>query len=645
MKRLLTLFIVLALSCGAAFAQKKDSYKIRTVVIDPGHGGAKPGAQGGRSQEKNITLAVAKKFGQLISDNYPDVKVIYTRTTDVDISLAERAHIANRNKADLFISIHANSHPTSSPTGVETFVMGLSESRANLEVAKKENADILLEADYKTNKDYNGFDPNSEESYIIFSMVQNVYLERSLNFAQAIQNQYKQHLKTINRGVKQAELYVLYKTTCPSVLTEIGFISNPGEEGFMISEEGQAKIAICLFNAFMTYKATEEGGGKVVNPVINIKGYKSSTPQKEAAPKAQPQTDVVAEAAPAKEEAPAVETPAPKPEPAVKEPVKEPEPAVKEPVKEPKPAVKEPVKEPEPAVKEPVKEPEPVKEAPKPAEQPAAEPTTEPTPTPKAKPTPTPTLPVQEAQPGPKEEPKQEPQREVKAEPIAPPVAETVPAEKPEEKPMKKPAEAKETLQAPNNTASPTATQYYTVQFLSSGKRYKVGDPALRGVTDFQAYRKGKVLAYITGRFSTMQEASEYCTHLKRTTGFSDAWPYLYKEPAENGTPVQPTKQQNNTVKPTPASGISYRVQFCTATTLMKAGDRALGGIKDIHTSTNGNLIVYSAGNYSSLQEAKQRCNTIKKTTKFKDAFVIAIYKGERITLEQAAAIEKQNRK
>ena len=634
MKRLLTLFIVLALSCGAAFAQKKDSYKIRTVVIDPGHGGAKPGAQGGRSQEKNITLAVAKKLGQLISDNYPDVKVIYTRTTDVDISLAERAHIANRNKADLFISIHANSHPTSSPTGVETFVMGLSESRANLEVAKKENADILLEADYKTNKAYNGFDPNSEESYIIFSMVQNVYLERSLNFAQAIQNQYKQHLKTINRGVKQAELYVLYKTTCPSVLTEIGFISNPGEEGFMISEEGQAKIAICLFNAFMTYKATEEGSGKVVNPVINIKGYKSSTPQKEAAPKAQPQPDVVAEAAPAKEEAPAVETPAPKPEPAVKEPVKEPE-----------PAVKEPVKEPEPAVKEPVKEPEPVKEAPKPAEQPAAEPTTEPTPTPKAKPTPTPTLPVQEAQPGPKEEPKQEPKQEVKAEPIAPPVAETVPAEKPEEKPAEKPVEKKEMLQAPNNTASPTATQYYTVQFLSSGKRYKVGDPALRGVSDFQTYRKGKILAYITGRFSTMQEASEYCTHLKRTTGFSDAWPYLYKEPAENGTPVQPTKQQNNTVKPTPASGISYRVQFCTATTLMKGGDRALGGIKDIHTSTNGNLIVYSAGDYTTVQEAKRRCNTIKKTTKFKDAFVIAIYKGERISLEQAAQIEKKNRK
>ncbi|MBQ4296098.1 MAG: N-acetylmuramoyl-L-alanine amidase, partial [Prevotella sp.] len=232
------------------------------MVIDPGHGGAKPGAQGGRTQEKHITLAIAKKFGKLISDNYPDVKVIYTRTTDVDISLAERAHIANRNKADLFISIHANSHPTAAPTGVETFVMGLSESRANLEVAKKENADILLEADYKSNDAYKGFDPNAPESFVMLAMFQNSFIDKSLNLAQAIQNQYKQNLKTINRGVKQAELFVLYKTTCPSVLTEVGFISNPSEEAFMISDEGQAKIAISLFNAFMTFKATEEGTNK-----------------------------------------------------------------------------------------------------------------------------------------------------------------------------------------------------------------------------------------------------------------------------------------------------------------------------------------------------------------------------------------------
>ena len=170
MKRLFVILLALALPCGMLFSQKKSHSGVHTVVIDPGHGGNKPGAIGSRSQEKAITLDIALKLGKLIKDNYPDVNVIFTRTTDVDISLAERAHIANRNKADLFISIHANSHPTSAPTGVETFVMGLSESRANLAVAQKENADILLEADYKTNADYKDFDPNSPESYVMLTM-------------------------------------------------------------------------------------------------------------------------------------------------------------------------------------------------------------------------------------------------------------------------------------------------------------------------------------------------------------------------------------------------------------------------------------------------------------------------------------------
>ena len=178
MRYILSLFLTVVLFSAPSFSQKKEIYGVRTVVIDPGHGGAKPGAMGSRTSEKTIVLSIAKKFGKLISDNYPDVKVIYTRTTDVDISLAERAHIANRNKADLFISIHANSHPTSSPTGVETFVMGLSESRANLAVAQKENADILLEADYKENADYKGFDPNSPESYVMLTMFQNAYLDQ-----------------------------------------------------------------------------------------------------------------------------------------------------------------------------------------------------------------------------------------------------------------------------------------------------------------------------------------------------------------------------------------------------------------------------------------------------------------------------------
>lgn len=273
MKRLFILFIVLVTAVGGAFGQKTSDGKVKTLVIDPGHGGDKPGALGKHSKEKDLVLSVALKFGQLVADNFEDVNIIYTHTTDKDISLAERAHIANRNKADLFISIHANSHSTPNPTGVETFVMGLSQSRANMEVAKKENADILLEEGYQDNEDYKGFDPNSPESYVMFAMYQNVYLDRSLDFAQYIQEQYKTNLKTINRGVKQAELFVLYKTTCPSVLTEIGFISNPTEEAFMMSDEGQAKIAVCLLNAFNNYKAQVEQTKPKTNLKINLPGY------------------------------------------------------------------------------------------------------------------------------------------------------------------------------------------------------------------------------------------------------------------------------------------------------------------------------------------------------------------------------------
>jgi N-acetylmuramoyl-L-alanine amidase len=221
-------------------------------------------------------------LGKVITDNFEDVTVIYTRKTDVDISLAERARIANRAKADLFLSIHANSHPKAESKGVETFVMGLSNSKANLEVAKKENADILLEPDYKDNADYNGFDPNSPESYIMFALYQSAYMDKSLNFAKNIQDQYKAKIKTINRGVKQAELFVLYKTTSPSVLTEVGFISNPTEEEYINSDEGQADIVYCLFNAFAEYKAAEEGTKKIANPKFDIPGFNKDKKKQDA---------------------------------------------------------------------------------------------------------------------------------------------------------------------------------------------------------------------------------------------------------------------------------------------------------------------------------------------------------------------------
>ena len=286
MKRLLALFIVLVCINNMVFCQKKSAGQVKTIVIDAGHGGDKPGAIGKKSKEKTLTLQMALKLGKLIEDNCPDVKIIYTRTTDVDVALAERARLANKAKADLFLSIHCNSWTNTTPTGVETYVMGLSQSKANMEVAKKENADILLEKGYKDNSDYQGFDPNSPESYVMFAMYQNAYLDKSLDFAGMIQDQYKANIKTINRGVKQAEIFVLYKTAMPAVLTEVGFISNPEEELYMISDEGQATIVVSIFKAFLNYKSTVEGTKMPTDLKIDLKGYKAkgsknATPTKE----------------------------------------------------------------------------------------------------------------------------------------------------------------------------------------------------------------------------------------------------------------------------------------------------------------------------------------------------------------------------
>lgn len=633
MKRLFILFIVLAVSFSPLFSQKKETYRVRTVVIDPGHGGAKPGAQGSRSWEKNITLAVAKKFGKLIEDNYKDVKVIYTRTNDADISLAERANIANRNKADLFISIHANSHPTSNPTGVETFVMGLSESKANLEVAKKENADILLEADYKTNSAYNGFDPNSPESWVVLTLYQNSFLDKSLNLAQAIQNQYKSNLKTINRGVKQAELFVLYKTTCPSVLTEIGFISNPTEESYMLSEEGQAQIAVCLFNAFMYFKATEEGTNMPANPVFNIPGYKSKASERKEEPKSEPKSQPKAEpvvadagvtqaAQPAKKEEP-------KPEPKVEPKLETKAESKVEPASEPKAESKpQPVKE-EPKA-EPVSEPETVE--PEPVK---AEPNAEQAATPREKPTPTVELPKQEPKAEPiKEEPKQEA------------------VQKPVQSETEVSAPERVALVAPQNTAADEAGQYYTVQFLTSKYRFEAGAPRLDGVSDFQITEKGNFLAYTTGRFATFDEAVAYRDHLRSATRFKDAWAFLYKVPAkreaqpatQSKTTAQQTNKPSETAAATADSRISYRIQLFSTNKTLKAGDPDLHGIKDFRSAKSGNLYIYTTGDYSRVADAQRRCAEIKRTLPFKDAFVFAVYNGERITLEQAAAMEKNKK-
>ncbi|MBL7138777.1 MAG: N-acetylmuramoyl-L-alanine amidase [Bacteroidales bacterium] len=233
---------------------------INKVVIDAGHGGKDPGTVGRRTQEKYVALSIALKLGTLIQRNFRDVEVIYTRDRDRFIELHERAAIANRNKADLFISIHANANNVRTLRGAETYIMGLHRSQANLEIAKLENAAILLEADYTAK--YEGFDPNSDESYITFSLYQNSNLESSSRFAAEVQEQMKDRVGLNDRGVRQAGFLVLYKTTMPSVLIEVGYLSNADEENFLISERGQDYIASAIFRAFRSYKNEVESQQK-----------------------------------------------------------------------------------------------------------------------------------------------------------------------------------------------------------------------------------------------------------------------------------------------------------------------------------------------------------------------------------------------
>lgn len=236
------------------------------VVIDAGHGGKDPGALGSSSREKDIVLSIALKTGKYISDNLDNVKVVYTRNRDVFVELRERGQIANRAKADLFISIHANSVDGGrSVRGAETFILGLDKEAANLAVAMKENEVILLEDDYSVH--YSGFDPKSPESYIIFSLMQNVYKKQSIEFASLLQDQFRVRLGRIDRGVKQGPFQVLVGTAMPSVLVEVGFISNAEEEKFLKSVQGQEYLASAIYRAFRDYKnSIDQRSGFNVTP-------------------------------------------------------------------------------------------------------------------------------------------------------------------------------------------------------------------------------------------------------------------------------------------------------------------------------------------------------------------------------------------
>ena len=250
--------LVLTLSLGFSISiDAQTPYKIRKVVLDAGHGGKDPGCHGNNSKEKEVALSIALDLGKKIEATYPDVKVIYTRDSDVFIPLNERAAIANRNKADLFISIHCNYISVRNrATGSETYVLGLHRAEDNLDVAKRENASILLEDDYE--KTYEGFDPYSTEGHIILSMFQNAHLQQSIMFATYVENSFKKLGKLPSRGVKQAGFLVLRETTMPSVLIETGFLSADVDENYLMKKENQQEMASTILRAFTNYKKDVE---------------------------------------------------------------------------------------------------------------------------------------------------------------------------------------------------------------------------------------------------------------------------------------------------------------------------------------------------------------------------------------------------
>lgn len=274
MKRFLYALLCLILLCAATVSTQAQKAKNRpfTLVIDAGHGGKDPGAIGRRgTKEKHINLSVAKLFGKAVANKYPEIKIIYTRSKDVFIPLNQRAKIANQAKADLFISIHTNASKSRSARGCETFTLGAGSSAEALAAAKYENEVILKEENFEAT--YNGFNPSSTESYIIFELLRGHDMEKSVSCAEHIQNRMVMRSKLPNRGVSSAGFLVLHQTAMPSILIELGFISNSTEEKLLASSNGQEKLVKGIFEGFCNYyeeyKKTKLDDKKESKPVIN----------------------------------------------------------------------------------------------------------------------------------------------------------------------------------------------------------------------------------------------------------------------------------------------------------------------------------------------------------------------------------------
>lgn len=234
-------------------AEEAAPNQLRTIVLDAGHGGKDPGTHGRYAKEKTINLALILQLGRKIKNKYPDIRVIYTRSSDHFVDLFERGAIANRNRADLFISIHCNASPSSSRVyGTETYTLGLHRTQSNLDVARRENAVILQEKNYQ--QTYKGFNPNSPLATIMLANYQNAFMASSINFAEKVERSFRQNADRKSNGVKQAGFIVLWKTTMPSILIESGYLTNPAEENYLSSDAGQDAVAEAIFKAFERYK-------------------------------------------------------------------------------------------------------------------------------------------------------------------------------------------------------------------------------------------------------------------------------------------------------------------------------------------------------------------------------------------------------
>lgn len=261
-----------AIFIGATTTPLRDPSKTFTVVLDAGHGGKDPGNLGtGRHKrtEKDISLDVVLELGKMIETNYPDVEVVYTRKTDIFPSLNERVKIANKAQADLFISVHCNANNNKEAFGSETYVMGLHKSEESLQTAMRENASIYLEENYE--KDYDGFDPKNPDTYIALSLRENVFLDQSLSLAKGIQDDFRVKVGRKDRGVKQAGYYVISFTNMPSVLVELGFLTNSTEEDFLQTPDGKGKMSLSIYKAFKEFRdkaATKAGAVAAEKPVV-----------------------------------------------------------------------------------------------------------------------------------------------------------------------------------------------------------------------------------------------------------------------------------------------------------------------------------------------------------------------------------------